>query len=277
MGANLELTHEWMRGLPPTPGDKVRAEIEEALQDAREGVERIAAIVRDMKALSRSDEEHVGPVDIEGVLEGSIAIARNEIHHRAQAVRHFAQLPPVQGNAPRLGQVFLNLIVNAAHAIEAGNAAGNEIRVTTSLTEHGAVRVDIEDTGQGIPEELRRAYSSRSYHHPSARSPASGSSICHGMLQSLGGTLECSSEVCKGSTFSVTLPASVMVASRPEPRRGPRVPARAVFSSSTTRPRWPRRCAARWPTITRCASRPAARLRCSSWRATPPSTSSCAT
>jgi signal transduction histidine kinase len=219
VGANLDLTHEWISGLPPMPGDKVRPEIDEALRDAREGVARIAAIVRDMKALSRSDEEHVGPVDIQSVLEGSIAIARNEIHHRAQVVRNFAPLPPVQGNAPRLGQVFLNLIVNAAHAIEAGNAAGNEIRVATSVTEGGAVRVDIEDTGQGIPEELRaRIFEPFFTTKPIGEGTGLGLSICHGIVQSLGGSLECHSEVGKGSTFSVTLPASVMDAEPPPSR-----------------------------------------------------------
>ena len=91
---------------------------------------RVSAIVRDLRALSRSDDETRGPVDVLAVLASSIKMAHNEIRHRANVVQTFeADLPPVRANASRLGQVFLNLLINAAHAIPDGRADANEIRV----------------------------------------------------------------------------------------------------------------------------------------------------
>ena len=91
-------------------------------------------IVRDLRLFSRADEQVREPVDVRRVLDSSLSMARNEIRHRANVRRDYADVPPVDGNEARLGQVFLNLLVNAAQAMPEGKFAENHIVVTTRST-----------------------------------------------------------------------------------------------------------------------------------------------
>jgi len=104
------------------------AEVVLALQQAREGSERIRITARDIKVFCHTDYGAPTSVDVPEVLESAIRMAWNEIRHRARLVKVFAHVPRVDANENRLAQVFLNLLVNAAQAITEGNAAGNEIR-----------------------------------------------------------------------------------------------------------------------------------------------------
>jgi hypothetical protein len=104
------------------------AVFEEPLRDARESAERVRHIVRDLKIFSRSDEETKNAVDVRRVIESSLRMAWNEIRHRARLVKDYGDVPLVEGNEGRLGQVFLNLIVNAAQAIPEGrSSAGSQV------------------------------------------------------------------------------------------------------------------------------------------------------
>ena len=103
----------------------------EALAEARQGAERVRNIVRDLRVFARGDEDQSGPVALRRVLDSSINIAWNEIRHRARLVKDYGDTPMVEGNESRLGQVFLNLLLNAAHAIPEGETERNEIRVST--------------------------------------------------------------------------------------------------------------------------------------------------
>src|SRR6185312_11553809 len=106
---------------------------DDPLKDALDAAERVRQIVRDLRIFSRSEEDGPKiPVDVHKVLESTFRMASNEIRHRARLVTSFAEVPLVDGNESRLGQVFLNLIVNAAQAMPIGQASGNEIRVSTS-------------------------------------------------------------------------------------------------------------------------------------------------
>ena len=127
----------------------------EALAEARQGAERVRNIVRDLRVFARGDEEQSGPVALRRVLDSSINIAWNEIRHRARLVKDYGDTPMVEGNESRLGQVFLNLLVNAAHAIPEGETERNEIRVSTRTDARGHAVVEIRDTGAGIPAEIR--------------------------------------------------------------------------------------------------------------------------
>ena len=143
--------------------------------------------VGDLKAFSRTDDVPAGPVDVHRVVDASLNLAWNEIRHRARLVKDYQlDLPRALGNEARLGQIFLNLIVNAAQAIPEGDTERNEIRISTS-TAGGNVTIAIRDTGSGIrPEHL----------------------TCQGIVRSLGGDLTVTSEVGKGSTFNVILPVA---------------------------------------------------------------------
>jgi CheY-like chemotaxis protein len=177
------------------------------LRDACDAAERVRVIVRDLKIFSRADEECLGPVDVERVLDSTLRLAWNELRHRAVLVKHFTQVPLVQANESRLGQVFLNLLVNAAQAIPEGDCERNEVRIETALGAAGTVIVCITDTGSGIaPEIARRIFMPFCTTKPAGVGTGIGLSICRRILGELGGQIDFTSELGRGTTFRVTLP-----------------------------------------------------------------------
>ena len=190
-------------------GDMGRSldEAGEALAEARQGAERVRNIVRDLRVFARGDEEQSGPVALRRVLDSSINIAWNEIRHRARLVKDYGDPPMVESNESRLGQVFLNLLLNAAHAIPEGETERNEIRVSTRTDGRGYAVVEIRDTGVGIPAEIReRIFDPFFTTKPAGEGTGLGLWICSGILSGLGGEIGVDSEMGKGSSFRVTLP-----------------------------------------------------------------------
>ena len=185
-------------------------ELTSALREARSGAERVRDIVKDLKTFSRSDSEKMEPMDVRVILDSAIKVAHNEIRHRAQLVRHYDEIPPVDANT-RLGQVFLNLILNAAHAIGEGDVANNQITVRVERREpQNQVLVSIRDTGVGIPgERLSKIFDPFFTTKPVGVGTGLGLSICRNITEALGGRIEVTSEVGVGSMFSVSLPYSV--------------------------------------------------------------------
>lgn len=183
-------------------------EMRDSLQDARDSADRVKHIVRDLKIFSRSHDEKLGPVDAERVLESTLRMAWNEVRHRARLVRDYHQVLSVHASEARLGQVFLNLIVNAAQAIPDGHAEANTITITTAM-EGEVVVISISDTGAGVkPEDRRRLFTPFFTTKPIGEGTGLGLSICHSIVSSMGGTISFESEVGKGTTFRVALPAS---------------------------------------------------------------------
>jgi len=215
VASNLEvLSSEVANLLAGVPTRLQPSELPALIGDAREGVARVSAIVRDLRALSRPDDDSRGPIDVVAVLASSIKMAHNEIRHRARVVEtHAANLPPVFAHGSRLGQVFLNLLLNAAQAIPEGHADGNEIRVRTHASADGLqVVVEIEDTGIGIPASLLRRIFDPFF---TTKAPGIGTglglAICHQIVRSMDGEIGVESHPGVGTTFRVTLP----VATRP--------------------------------------------------------------
>jgi two-component system, cell cycle sensor histidine kinase and response regulator CckA len=184
-------------------------ELASALREARSGAERVRDIVKDLKTFSRSDSEKMEPVDVRTILDSAIKVAHNEIRHRAQLVRQYDDIPPVDANA-RLGQVFLNLILNAAHAIGEGDVGNNQIAVSVERRDStGQVLVSIRDTGVGIPtDRLAKIFDPFFTTKPVGVGTGLGLSICRNITEALGGHIDVTSEVGVGSTFTVTLPYS---------------------------------------------------------------------
>jgi signal transduction histidine kinase/CheY-like chemotaxis protein len=179
----------------------------EALAEARQGAERVRNIVRDLRVFARGDEDQSGPVALRRVLDSSINIAWNEIRHRARLVKDYGDTPMVEANESRLGQVFLNLLLNAAHAIPEGETERNEIRVSTRTDSRGHAVVEIRDTGGGIPAAIReRIFDPFFTTKPAGEGTGLGLWICSGILSALGGEIGVDSDVGKGSTFRVALP-----------------------------------------------------------------------
>jgi signal transduction histidine kinase len=182
------------------------SEVREELHDARESAERIRNIVRDLKIFSRSGEDKTGVVDVQRVMESTLRMAWNEIRHRARLVKSYGKTPLVEASESRLGQVFLNLVVNAAQAIAEGRAE-NEIRIVTSTDETGRVIVEIADTGPGMPADvLARLFTPFFTTKPVGVGTGLGLSICRRIVTGLGGSIDVKSEVGKGTVFRVSLP-----------------------------------------------------------------------
>jgi PAS domain S-box-containing protein len=184
-------------------------EIKSPLDDAREAAERVRFIVRDLKIFSRSpSEEPRRTVDVKAIMESSLRMAWNEIRHRARLVKSYGEVPGVKANEARLGQVFLNLVVNAAQAMPEGRAENNEIRVTTRCTGEHAI-IEVSDTGAGIPpENIDRIFDAFFTTKAVGVGTGLGLAICHRIVTDMGGELTVASEVGKGTLFRVSLPVA---------------------------------------------------------------------
>ena len=216
--ANLELALQNLAALTSPAGGTTEASAahaaatlrvaEEQMREAQQAAERVRNIARDLRVFSRSDDgESRGPVDLRNVLESSIRMASNEIRHRARLMTDYGEVPPVEGNEPRLGQVFLNLVVNAAQSIPDGRAADNEIRVSTYVDDRGRVVAAIGDTGCGIPSDiLPRIFDPFFTTKPAGVGTGLGLAICHSIVAALGGEITVESEKGRGTVFRVALP-----------------------------------------------------------------------
>jgi len=202
-------------------------ELEEPLREARAAAERVRLIVRDLKIFSRSGEDKTGAVDIHGVIESSLRMTWNEIRHRARLVKEFGDVPRVEGNEGRLGQVFLNLIVNAAQAIPEGHADDNEIRIVTRRDDRGRVVVEVRDTGPGMSDAIiARIFDPFFTTKPMSEGMGLGLAICHRIVTGLGGELAVESQVGRGTVFRATLPVAKDDAVEPAPAPEAVVPGR---------------------------------------------------
>jgi signal transduction histidine kinase len=200
-GGNASSWRPWLQG-----------ELDEAqdpLGDAREAVERIRDIVRDVKLFSTSRETERGAVDVRAIIESSMRMAWNEIRHRAQLIKEYGDVPPVEANEGRLGQVILNLLVNAAQSMPEGDAKANKLRVTTRLEPDGRVAIEVSDTGAGIaPQNLERIFEPFFTTKAIGVGTGLGLAICRRIVSDLGGELTVESTLGRGSTFRVLLPPS---------------------------------------------------------------------
>ncbi|HZS35304.1 MAG TPA: ATP-binding protein, partial [Polyangia bacterium] len=187
-----------------------------------EAAERVRLIVRDLKIFSRPEEEKLGAVDVRVVMESSLRMAWNEIRHRARLVKSYGDVPAVAANEARLGQVFLNLVINAAQAIEPGHADRNQLRVATRDGGAGRVIVEVADTGSGIPADvIGRIFDPFFSTKPIGVGTGLGLPICYRIVTGFGGEIGVESEPGKGSVFRVTLPIAVPAVEEPAPAAAP--------------------------------------------------------
>jgi PAS domain S-box-containing protein len=198
------------------------SELKALLTEAHSGADRVRTIVRDLKVFSRQGEEQRAAVDVREVMEFSIKMALHEVRSRARLVTHYEPVPAVHADGARLGQVFLNLLVNAAQAIPEGNAQESEIAVRVRRDDSGRVEVEVSDTGTGIaPEVLPRIFDPFYTTKPVGSGTGLGLSICHSIVRDLGGELTVRTEHGRGSTFTVLLPTAPSV---PAPSEAPPAP-----------------------------------------------------
>jgi C4-dicarboxylate-specific signal transduction histidine kinase len=164
-------------------------------------------IVTEMRALAGGDSPR-RPISLTRVLELALGAIASEVRTRAKLTKQLADLPLVDADEARLGQVFINLLLNAADAITEGHPSQNEIAVVTSVDASGQVVVEVRDSGIGIPPELhQRIFDPFFTNKPVGRGMGLGLAICHHVVTDLGGTISVESAPERGSVFRVTLPA----------------------------------------------------------------------
>jgi signal transduction histidine kinase len=184
-----------------------------ALDRAREGLGRVAAIVRSMKEFAHPDRKEMTQVDLNQAIASTLVIATNEYKYVAEVATAFdPALPPVNCYAGEINQVVLNLIVNAAHAIGdvvRGSDARGTIRVGTRLL-GDQVEISIADTGKGIPVDIRaRIFDPFFTTKEVGKGTGQGLAIARTVIvDKHGGTLHFESELGQGTTFYIRLPVA---------------------------------------------------------------------
>ncbi|MDP2788268.1 MAG: PAS domain S-box protein [Pseudomonadota bacterium] len=206
--------------LPPDlllPGDVVnlkqlldlpylKTDIPALMNESRDGITRVRKIVQDLKDFSRLDSTPDWQyANLHQGLDSTLNIIQNEIKYRADVAKEYGDIPEIECLPSQLNQVFMNLMVNAAHAMEGPRGT---ITLRTGLAESGnEVWVEIADTGKGIPEEVRgRIFDPFFTTKPVGVGTGLGLSLAYGIIQKHHGHIEVESEVGKGATFRVTLP-----------------------------------------------------------------------
>ena len=180
-----------------------------SIDQSLEGIGRISEIVRAIREFSHPDAREKTAIDINHAITTTLTVAKNQIKYVADVETDFdTSLPPVSCHPGELNQVILNLLVNAAHAIE-GAASESKGRITVS-TRRVADRVEIRiaDSGTGIPEAIRKKIFDPFF---TTKEPGKGTgqglAICHTIItKKHGGTITVDSEPGEGATFVVCLP-----------------------------------------------------------------------
>jgi two-component system NtrC family sensor kinase len=187
----------------------VRTEVPRAFERTFDGVDRVSTIVKAMKEFAHPDSEEQNAADINHAIETTLVVASNEYKYVAKIHTEFASLPAVVCNIGQLNQVFLNLIVNAAHAVQdAGkDAESGEIRIST---EHAgdSVVIRVRDNGCGIPEaNLSKLYDPFFTTKEVGRGTGQGLSIAHNIVvDKHGGDITVQSLVGVGTEFCISVP-----------------------------------------------------------------------
>jgi PAS domain S-box-containing protein len=205
---NLQMLEESLGSRPaelpldePASPEKLRAWV----QDAAEGAGRVREIVRDLRVIGRAGAE-TSDTSVNGAIDAAIRLAHHELKYRARVVRELDSVRRVAASESRLTQVFLNLLVNAAHAIPEGRKESHTITVR-AWQDNGSACVQIRDTGSGISaENLPRLFEAFFTTKPSGIGTGLGLWICRNIVSSYGGSIDVESLLGSGSAFTVRLP-----------------------------------------------------------------------
>jgi len=202
--------------------------IEDAINRVREaldGAQRIKQIMRALATFSRADSNEMAPVSVQTAIEHALNIGFNEIKYRARVVKDFQPVASVLATDGKLSQVFLNLLINAAQAIDEGHVEQNQIRVRTWM-DAGMVCAEVSDTGKGIPPAIQGQVFDPFF---TTKGVGSGTGlglwICRNIVTELGGEIGFSSEPGRGTTFWVRLPPVPQDWEHSQPKDNPPMPA----------------------------------------------------
>jgi PAS domain S-box-containing protein len=215
VAGNLEAVAETFEATHYEPSKAECLELSAAIEHARDGAERVRKIVQGLRSFSRSEDEKRAPLAIIDVLEAAIRLTGNELRHRAQLVRELGPVPLVVADGGRLTQVFINLLVNAAHAIPIGRSDDNTITVRTRTDEAGRAVIEVADTGKGMPPEVQaRVFDPFFTTKDVGEGTGLGLSICHSIVSGLGGQISIDSTPRHGTVVRVVLPPATELQTR---------------------------------------------------------------
>jgi signal transduction histidine kinase len=196
---------------------QVSPEVGECISDALDGAERMRKIVEGLRAFARAERERRQSVDLHEVVTSALRIAENEVRHRARVQLSLGPVPPVDADPSRLSQVFLNLILNAVRSLGDPPPSGHEILLRTYTGDGGEAVIDVEDTGTGIPNEIKhKIFDPFFTTRPVGTGTGLGLSICHGIVTSYGGEISVQSEPGERTRFTVRIPPGQLVPSSDE-------------------------------------------------------------
>jgi len=196
------------RSLPTlVPDADGRKDAERMVAEALDGAERVRVIVQDLLSLARSDTSTHGPTNVRRVVGTSLKLASPVLDGCATVETELLETAPVRANAAWLGQVFVNLLVNAGQAFPEKAPKKNRVRVVTRTLEDGRIEVQIEDNGPGIPSEIRnRIFDPFFTTKEAGVGTGLGLAISNSIIDSLGGEIDVESRTGVGTTFRVRLP-----------------------------------------------------------------------
>lgn len=187
----------------------LRDDIPSLMDESKEGISRVKRIVQDLKDFSRVDcSQEWQWVNLHHGIDSTANIVANEIRYKADVIKEYGELPEVECLPSQLNQVFMNLLVNSAHAM--GEARGR-ITIRTGCA-GDKVWLEFSDTGSGIPEDIRQKIFDPFFTTKAVgKGTGLGLSLSYGIIQKHHGQIEVRSEVGKGSTFRITLPVKQAV------------------------------------------------------------------
>jgi len=173
------------------------------LRESLTGVERVTQIVNDLRIFSHPEQMAWQTVNINSCIESALNIAKNEIKYKANVVKDFGEVPSIECVIPQINQVLVNLLVNAAHAIE----NFGEIKITTGTDQCNNAMITIADNGRGIPAaNLDKIYDPFFTTKPVGEGTGLGLSVSYGIIQSHNGKIAVETEEGKGTKFIISLP-----------------------------------------------------------------------
>lgn len=198
-------------GLSETEARALHDDVASAIAESIDGLDRVSQIVRALKALSHTGNGNREPVDINRMVDNAITLTRNEWRLAADMERDLAPgLPPVTAAAYECGQLLVNLIVNASHAVAAAHTDGRKgvISLRTRLV-NGQVEIRLGDTGTGIPAEIRdRVFEPFFTTKSVGKGTGQGLATARAIVERHGGTISFDTEVGRGTTFIVCFPVA---------------------------------------------------------------------
>lgn len=180
----------------------IRSDVESLIAESEDGLGRVIKIITALKDFSHIEEEEYRLADIHHGFDTTLNLVKSELKYKAEVIKEYGQLPPVECIASQLNQIIMNLLVNAAHAIEDFGC----ITLRTGC-ENEWVWFEVEDTGKGIaPEVLNRIYEPFFTTKPVGKGTGLGLALSFSIVQKHHGRIEVFSEVGNGTRFRVWLP-----------------------------------------------------------------------